>query len=104
MNCSSSASANGSRSVRYPRGGRGATVVMAASGVEMPGWVMLTFNISHSETAFNLPLAHQQNPLQRAGPVGIFAELHVEHPMFAIFDPPMPAYGLGKVGQVSERA
>lgn len=39
-----------------------------------------------------------------SGPVGIFAELHVEHPMLAIFDPPMPTHDLGKAREVRERA
>ena len=39
------------------------TVVIAVSGCVMPGRVVLTCNISQSETAFNSAPAHQQNPL-----------------------------------------
>jgi hypothetical protein len=39
-----------------------------------------------------------------SGPIVILAELHVEHPMFTIFDTPVPAHGLGNVRQASERA
>ena len=37
------------------------------------------------------------------GPVAIFPELYVQHPVLAVFDAPMLAYTLGKPFQVSER-
>ncbi len=36
-------------------------------------------------------------------PVGILAELHVQHPMLAVLDPPVPAHGLSETLQAGER-
>ena len=37
-------------------------------------------------------------------PVGILAELHVQHPVLAVLDPPVPAHGLRETLQADERA
>lgn len=37
------------------------------------------------------------------GPVGVLAELHVQHPVLTILDGPRAADRLGKAGQVGER-